>query len=49
MPKVIDVYRCNDGHVRTVKLRVGDNIFNENPAQNIWLSDSQDTVIVQKR
>ena len=30
MVKVIDIYRSNDGHVRTVKLRVGDNKFNEN-------------------
>ena len=30
MAKVIDVYKGYDGHVRTVKLRVGDNKFNEN-------------------
>ena len=30
MVKVIDIYRSNDGHVRTVKLRVGNNKFNEN-------------------
>ena len=49
MPKVTDVYKRNDGHVRTVKLRVGNNTFNENPAQNIRLSDSQGTVVAQKR
>ena len=30
MAKVIDIYKGNDGHVQTVKLRVGDNKFNEN-------------------
>ena len=30
MAKVVDVYKSNDGHVRTVKLRVGDNKFIEN-------------------
>ena len=30
MTKVTDVYRSNDGQVRTVKLRVGDNKYNEN-------------------
>ena len=30
MAKVVDVYKTNDDHVRTVKLRVGDNKFNEN-------------------
>ena len=31
--KVTDVYKSNDGHVRTVKLRVGDNKFNENSSK----------------
>ena len=30
MTKVTDVYRSNDGQVRTVKLRVGDSKYNEN-------------------
>ena len=30
MTKVTDVYRSNDGQVRTVKLRVEDNKYNEN-------------------
>ena len=30
MAKVIHVYKGNNGHARTVKLRVGDNRFNEN-------------------
>ena len=33
MAKVVDVYKGNDGHVRTVKLRVGDNKFNENSSK----------------
>ena len=30
MAKVVDVYKSNDGHVRKVKLCVGDNKFNKN-------------------
>ena len=30
MAKVIDVFKSNDDHLRTVKLRVGDNKFTEN-------------------
>ena len=30
MAKVIDVYKGNDDHVRTVNLSVGDDKFNEN-------------------
>ena len=37
MAKVIDVYKSNDGHVRTVKLRIGDNKFNENGSKYLVL------------
>ena len=33
MAKVIDVYKDNDGHVRTVKLCVGDKKFSENSSK----------------
>ena len=33
MAKVVDVYKSNDGHVRKVKLRVGDNKFNKNSSK----------------
>ena len=50
MTTIVDVYKSNDGHVRTVKLRGGDNKFHENGSKYlVCLSDSQDTVIVQKR
>ena len=35
MAKVVDVYKSNDGHVRTLKLRVGDNKFNENDLKHL--------------
>ena len=33
MEKVIDVYKTNYDHVRTVKLCVGDSKFNENDSK----------------
>ena len=38
MAKVIHVYKGNNGHVRTVKLRVGDNKFNENTSKYLVCS-----------